>query len=297
MDISAVLKLAPILLALMMLGMGMGLVPADFARLVRVKRPALTGLFGQMVVLPGLGFGLAALAPVSPEVACGLSILASAPGGPGSNLVALLAGADVALSVSLTAVNSVLAVLTVPVLVGAATRWFLGEAQVPSVGSLAGLGGGVFVLTTVPVAIGMAVKHWRPTWAARADRPVRVGSFLLLLLLIVGVAIEESDRLPTLLAQAGAVDVALCALGMAAGFGLARLAGLPGPQQRTLVIEVGVQNGALTVGDFVMVNALALLVTDVLGSTALAVPVLVYSPVMLGASFLVVGVTRVLDRR
>ncbi len=281
MDISAVLKLAPVLLALMMLGMGMGLVPDDFSRLFRVKRPALTGLLGQMVVLPLLGFGLAFVAPVSPEVACGVAILASAPGGPGSNLVALLSGADVALSVTLTAVNSLLAVVTVPLLVAGATQLFLGDAQVPAPTKLAVLGVGVFALTVIPVSMGMAVKHWRPEWAKRADRPVRAGSFLLLLLLIVGVALKEWDRLPTLLAQAGAIDVVLCGLGMAAGYGLAVLAGLPGPQRRTLLIEVGVQNGAL-----------ALLVTDVLGSTALAVPVLVYSPVMLGASLLVVLLSR-----
>jgi BASS family bile acid:Na+ symporter len=280
-DIAVVLKLAPALLALMMLGMGMGLVPADFSRLLHAKRPVLTGLFGQMVALPLLGFGIASLAPVGPEVACGLAILSAAPGGPGSNLVALLSRADVALSVSLTAANSLLAVLTVPVLVGLATRLFLGEAHVPPPTSLAGLGIGVFLLTVLPVSAGMAVKHWRPSWAARADRPVRVGSLLLLLLLVVGVAIEEWEQLPTLLAQAGLVDVVLCGLGMATGYGLAVLAGLDGPQRRTLLIEVGVQNGAL-----------ALLVTDVLGRTALAVPVLVYSPVMLGASLVVVFASR-----
>ncbi|MEZ4316344.1 MAG: bile acid:sodium symporter [Myxococcota bacterium] len=283
-DIALVLKVAPVLLALMMLGMGMGLVPDDFRRVLAQPRAAAAGLFGQMVLLPALGFALAALFPLSPEIAAGVAILAISPGGPGSNLVALLAKADAALSVSLTAVNSLLAIVTVPLLTAVVTTVFLGESHTPPPSALAKIGVGVCVLTLVPVALGMAVRRWRPTWADRADRPVRLGSFLLLLLLVIGVAIEEGDHLVGHLQQAGPVDVVLCAGAMAVGFGMARLAGLPQAQQRTLLIEVGVQNGAL-----------ALLVTELLGNTAMAVPVLVYSPVMLTASLGVVAATTLLD--
>lgn len=272
--IEVVLKLAPVLLGLVMLGMGLGMVPDDFRRVVRQPAAIGVGLLGQVLCLPAIAWALVFLIPVEPAVAVGVLILAASPGGPGSNLITLLAKGDAALSVSLTAVSSLLGMLTVPLATALATRTFLGEAEQLAPGSLAKIAIGVCVLTVVPVAIGMAIRARRPQLAERAMRPVRLGAFGVLLLFIAGVAVEQGHRLPELLAQAGAIDVALIVSCMGVGGLLATLAGLDVPQRRAIVIEVGIQNGAL-----------ALVCTELLGDTTMAVPVLVYSPVMLTAAF------------
>lgn len=277
--IAVVLKLAPLLLALIMLGMGMGLEPADFKRVLQAPRAAAVGLFGQVICLPAIAWLLVLVLPLEPEIAVGVVILAAAPGGPGSNLVALLAKGDAALSVSLTAVNSLLGLVTVPLATALATRTFLGASQQLAPAGLAGIAVGVCLLTLVPVGIGMALRRWRPWLADSAAKPVRIGAVLVLLLLVAGVVAEQGHRLPELLAQAGVVDVALCAIAMGVGGALAYVAGLSVAQRRTVVIEVGVQNGAL-----------ALLVTQqMLQNTTMTVPVLLYSPVMLTASFLMIA--------
>ena len=277
--IAVVLKLAPVLLALVMLGMGLGLEPDDFKRVLQSPKAAAVGLFAQVIGLPAIAWILVLLLPLEPEIAVGVVILAAAPGGPGSNLITLLAKGDAALSVSLTAVNSVLGMITVPLATGLGTAVFLGASQQLAPSGLAGIAIGVCVLTLVPVGVGMGVRRWRPALADRGAKPVRIGAMLVLLLLIAGVVIEQGHRLPELLAQAGLVDVLLCVCSMSLAGGLAYAARLDVPQRRTILIEVGVQNGAL-----------ALLVTqEMLQNTTMTVPVLLYSPVMLTAAFVMIA--------
>lgn len=272
--------LLPIALAVVMLGMGLGLVPEDFRRILRDPRAVAAGALCQLVALPLLALLLVLLVPLPPLIGVGLILLALCPGGPTSNLITYLARGDVALSVTLTAVNSLITVVTIPVLANLTLRHFLGaEAAVslPVGDTMLRIG----LITLVPTALGMTLRQRLPVTAAALEKQVSRLAVALLALIILAVLIREAANVPGFLLRAGVAVIALNGLGMATGCVCGRLLGLPTGQRTCLAIEVGMQNGTL---------ALAI-TAGLLASPEMAVPAALYSLWMYitGIGFIVLG--------
>ncbi|MFM1799968.1 MAG: hypothetical protein RLZZ117_2246 [Cyanobacteriota bacterium] len=257
--------LLPLALAFIMLGMGLGLLPDDFRRIGRNPKAVSLGLLSQMVFLPLIGVLVVGVVPMPPVIATGLMVVALCPGGPSSNLITYLAKGDVALSVSLTALNSVLAVLTIPLLVNLALRWLLGseaEIQLPIGTTMLQ----ILLITLVPTAGGMAMRQRWPASAQRLERQVSRLAAALLALIILAVLAREGAKLPDFLWKAGVGVVLLNGLGTLAGWQVGRGAGLPRAQQITLAIEVGIQNCTLAIA----------ITAGMLGQPEMAVPAALY---------------------
>lgn len=279
MEATALTKIiAPLVLGLMMIGMGLSLVVDDFKRVILFPKAVAVGTVGQMILLPLIGFGLVSALEVAPEIAVGVMILACCPGGPGSNLVALLCRGDAALSVSLTAVSSLLASLTIPLVVQFSQQHFLNTDIELDIMKLLDMGIKVCVITLVPVFIGMFIRSKAPNFAEKSQKPVKVASVLFLVVLVISIAVKEKNNLITLLEQAGLIDTLLCLATMTVGYLAARLTKLNKQQSRSIMIEVGIQNAALAL----------MISTVMLNNNAMAIPAAVYSPVMLLISGLLI---------
>ena len=228
-----------------MFGMGLGLRVADFTRLLRLPRAIGLGLAAQILMIPALGYLLASQVPMREAFAVGLMVIAVTPGGAVSNLWTYLARGDLALSVTLTATSSLLAVFTVPVILNLALLGLLGEAvqlRLPVLQTMQHIA----MITVIPVSLGMGIRAALPGIADRADRPVRILSVLFLALAVGGIMIRERASLGELIVTAGPPVLALNLAAMLLGYLLARLARLGPRQVTTLSIEVGIQNVILS---------------------------------------------------
>ena len=261
----------PAALAIIMLGLGLSLSVADFQRVARAPKAVAIALVAQVLVLPAAAFGLCHLFRLPPELAVGLMLLAASPGGTSANLFSHLAHGDVELNVTLTAVNSVLAIVTLPILLGLSLATFMGEAR--EVGLQYDKLVQVVVVVIAPVGLGMLVRAFRPSLAARADRPVRKLSVLLLAMIITLVFVQSHKTIAAHLLDAGGAALAFNLLSLAAGYWLPRLAGLGRPQCIAIGMEIGVHNSALAI-----TLALSPLV---LNNPAMAIPATLYSPLMM----------------
>lgn len=280
MEASALLKIGPpIILGLMMLGMGMSMVMDDFRRVLQYPKAVSVGMLGQLFILPLVAFLLCFALPASPEIAVGVMVVAACPGGPGSNLVAHLCGGDTALSVTLTAVSSLVTGFTIPIVTHVATTFFMGEASQLQNAELLSMGVKVCILTLPPVFIGMWIRKKNEAFAQKAEKPVKIAAVLFLLLLVVGIAIKERENLLSLLGQAGLIGVVLCLSTMSIGYTLGRVFKLGPNQSISIMIEVGIQNAALAF----------LICSTMLENTTMTIPAAVYSPVMLTTSGLLIA--------
>ncbi|RBP42653.1 BASS family bile acid:Na+ symporter [Roseimicrobium gellanilyticum] len=257
--------LLPLALIILMFGMGMTLRLADFKRVVSSPKATLLGSFCQLVSLPLLAFGLAYIFKLPPDLATGLMLLAVCPGGATSNIITHLSKGDTALSVTLTAVSSIITVFTIPLLLGLSMQHFLGEAQVISLPFLKTFLQ-LLVVTLLPVALGMWLNAARPKLTERLSRTVNVLSVSFLALVILAAVLKEKD-LGAQFAVAGPAAISLNICGMAVGYAVAAIFALPVSQRRTISIEVGIQNGTLAL-------AIAL---GLLESPRMAIPAVVYS--------------------
>ena len=266
----------PAALAVIMFGLGLSLTVDDFVRVTRRPRAAVVALGLQLLVLPAVCFGLVTLAGLEPVLAVGMVLLAASPGGTTANLFSHLFRGDVALNVSLTAVNSLLAVVTLPLVTNLAVDVF----DPPGAGSI-GLQFGktvqVFAIVLVPVALGMLVRRAAPAFADRMDRPVRILSAVVLALVIVGTVLAERDSVGGYLREVGLVALAFCLLSLLLGFAVPRALGIGHRQAVACCFEIGVHNSTLAI-------AVAI---SVLGSVELAVPAAVYGVLMFPAAALV----------
>jgi BASS family bile acid:Na+ symporter len=260
--------LLPLGLGVIMLGLGLSLSVADFTRVLRMPRAVLTGLLVQTVVLTGVAFALAILFALPPELAVGLMLLAASPGGASANIYSHLAHGDVALNITLTAVNSVLALLWLPLVVQWSLEHFYGggaEIAAPTRKIVE-----VALLIVLPVAIGMAFRAWRPALAARAEKPARLAAVAFLVVLVTLAFAGERERLGGYFAQVGLACLAFNLVSMAAGYLVPLALRLPQRQAIAIAMEIGIHNGALAI--YVALN--------VLGNQAMSVPAAVYSLIM-----------------
>lgn len=270
----------PIALALIMLSLGLGLTVADFTRVAKQPRDFLVGAASQIILLPLVAFALATAWGVPPEIALGIMIIAAAPGGITSNLFTDFARGDVALSISLTAVISLIGVATIPFIVVFAHGHFIG-GDVGDV-SVAQTALSVFLLVTVPVAIGVALRRWAERIALRIHAVMKRVSIGLFILVLAGAIFQEHENAWSYLEQSGPVTLALNVVMMGLAFALG-WAFATGPRQRiTISLECGVQNATLAI-------TLASLLFE---GTAAAVPAATYGILSLGTALIMVGLVR-----
>ncbi|MEL6130798.1 MAG: bile acid:sodium symporter family protein [Cyanobacteria bacterium J06627_3] len=236
----------PLALFVIMLGMGLGLTIVDFKRILVEPKAVILGLIAQMILLPLVGVVLASIFPLSPELAVGVMILAACPGGPTSNLVTYLAKGNVALSITLTAISSLLTVFTIPLVVNLAMKLFLDAEtalQLPFVTTVVRIA----VITLIPVSLGMVLHSKVPSFAARVEKYVKWLSLFFLGLIIVGLLVKEQANVAGFFLQAGGVTFALMPITMVLGYAIATLAQLDNRSATAITIEVGIQNGTLAI--------------------------------------------------
>lgn len=201
-------KISTIILAasliIIMLGMGLSLVIDDFKRIFVYPKAILIGLTNQLILLPLIGFIIALIFPLKPEIAIGIMILAACPGGPTSNLIAHLAKGDLALSVSLTAISSFITILTVPFIVNFALIQFLEQGQIIKLDVISTIAQ-IFVIIVVPVGLGMIIRKYKENFALKMAKPVRKASGIVVALVIIGVVIKEKENVIPYFQQAGVV--------------------------------------------------------------------------------------------
>lgn len=271
----------PVALAFIMFALGLGLTFADFARVARQPRDFLIGAASQLILLPAVAWLLVSVWSLPPELALGVMIIAAAPGGVTSNILTALARGDVALSISLTAVISLVCVVTIPLIVVFAHDRLMGSAATGDI-SVAKTAISVFVIVTVPVTIGLLVRHFATGFAQRAEPAARHISTGLFILVLAGAIYQERDNVVTYFAQAGLITLALNVAMMALAYGIARLFA-SGPQQRIAIsMECGLQNGTLAI-------AVAALL---FGGGLVAVPAATYSLIMFATALIYVAIAR-----
>jgi BASS family bile acid:Na+ symporter len=268
MDSTATIILAGALI-IIMLGMGLSLVTADFKRIFLYPKAIFTGLVNQIVLLPLIGFAVVSVFTLQPEIAVGVMILTACPGGPTSNLIAHLAKGNLALSVSLTALSSLVTVLSIPFIVNFATSKFMDEGMTVQLNILETIVQ-ICVIVVIPVVLGMLLRHYKPGFAARMARPVRIASGVVLGLIILGLVIKERENFFNYFQQAGMATLVLNVATMAVGYFSARWLRLRSANAVSIAIESGIQNGTLAITIAVVL----------LNNTAFAIAPAVYSLLM-----------------
>ena len=258
----------PLALGVIMLGLGLGLTVEDFRRVARYPRAVLVGLALQTLLLPWAAFGLALAFRLPPELAVGLMLLAASPGGATANIYSHLARGDVALNITLTAINSVLCLLTLPLILNLALEHFLGAGQYvpPPTRKIVE----VAVIILLPVLLGMTVRGLFPALAARAEKPLRLLAVLVLALLVAVAVVQSWQVLVTYFAAVGAACLLFNLASMAAGYWAPLALRLPRGQAIAIAMEIGIHNGTLAI--FIALN--------VLESSTIAAPAAVYSLLM-----------------
>ncbi|ABP55026.1 bile acid:sodium symporter family protein [Salinispora tropica] len=270
MDSALTLIGLPVALGIIMLGLGLGLTVADFRRVARYPKAALIALVCQVLVLPALCFGLVLAFDLAPELALGMMLLAASPGGTTANLFSHLFGGHVALNITLTAINSVLAVVTLPIVVNLSAAYLLPDGR--SLGLQFDKVLQVFAIVLIPVAIGMLIRARAPHAAVRLDRPVRVLSVVVLVAVVVGAVLNERENLADYFVAVGLVVLAFNVLSLAVGYGVPRLAGVDRGAATASGFEIGIHNSTLAIT--------VALSPALLDNTRMAIPAAVYGIVM-----------------
>lgn len=259
----------PLALFIIMLGVGLSLVADDFKRVVVYPKAVGVGLVNQLLVLPLVAFGLAHAFGLSPMMAVGLMLIACAPGGVTSNLITYVARGDVALSITLTAISGLITVVSIPLVLSLSMDAFLGETReisLPVVETIVQ----IVAITVVPIGLGMLIRRFKPAFADKMERPARISSTVIFVLILGGVIAANVEVIKQYFLALSGVTATLNILMMAIGFGCARLLQLKTPQAITISIETGIQNGTLAI----------VIATSILKQGELAVIPGVYSLIM-----------------
>ena len=241
-----VTKIAPIGLALIMLGLGMNLTIQDFLRVVKVPKDFLIGFICQLILLPIIAFALIKLLNTPIELALGVMLIASAPGGVTSNVLTKFANGDVALSISLTAIISLISIITVPFIVFLSIN-LLNIDYVSKEISMLGISLKMFFVVTIPVIIGMLARHFAENFIGKNVLLIQRISVILFVLIFISIYIEEWNNIVKFIAQAGLIALALNVVMMVVGFYIAKFFASGVAQQRCISLECGLQNGTLAV--------------------------------------------------
>ncbi|AOY44608.1 MULTISPECIES: bile acid:sodium symporter family protein [Psychrobacter] len=238
-------KVIPISIFLIMMGMGLSLVTNDFKRVVKYPKAVAIGLTNQLLFLPLVGFALATFMSLEPEYAVGVMLLVLCPGGTTSNLFTYLAKGDVALSVTMTAIASIITVFTIPIVLSFSLVYFMGagsEFQLPVAKTMISL----ITLTILPVSIGMLIKRYAASFADKAQVMVSRFGVIFLSFLVIFLGYVQRDILVEALVATGPVSLILNVSTMALGYYTSKWFGLNPAQRRSITMEVGLQNSTLS---------------------------------------------------
>ena len=240
-----VTKIAPICLALIMLGLGLGLSVKDFTRILRTPKDFFVGFFSQLIILPIIALGVALILNLPTAVAIGLMIIAAAPGGVTSNVLTKFANGDVALSISLTAVTSLLSIISVPFIVINSANFF--GVSITADISMTGIALKMALVVTVPVIIGMVIRGFAEDFILSKINIINKITGWLFVIVFAAIWIEEKDNIFTYLLEAGLAVFILNVTMMVIAYFIAKkfVSGIP--QQKCIALECGLQNGTLAV--------------------------------------------------
>ena len=268
-------EILPLALAFIMFALGLGLTGADFLRVMKQPRDFFVGAFSQIILLPIIAFLLIKIWPIAPELAIGVMIIAAAPGGVTSNILTAFAKGDVALSVSFTAIISLISVVTVPVIIVNSAEYFGGDVQNISVIAKAIK---MFMLVTVPLIIGMLIKRFVPNFEPIA----RKISIVLFVLVLLGAIAAERENVVSYFAQAGLITLVLNVVMMVVAYYVAQLLASGKEQKKSITIECGLQNGTLAI----------FVATSIFGGGIYVIPAATYSLIMFVTSLIFVFLVR-----
>lgn len=258
----------PVALGIIMFGLGLSLTPADFARVGKHPKAVIVALVCQLVLLPAICFGLVFLFQLPPVLAVGMILLAASPGGTTANLYSHLFRGDVALNVSLTAINSVVALFSLPLLTNFAISVFLPEQE--GLGIQFSKAVEVFAIVLGPVVLGMLVRRFAPRFADRMDLPVRIASMIILAVVIVGAIISNRDLFFPNLGSLAGITVLFCVLSLTIGFFVPRLFRVERRQAVASSFEIGIHNATLAI----------VIAQSVIGSVEMSLPAAIYGVLM-----------------
>ena len=241
-----VTNILPLALAFIMLTLGLGLTGQDFIRVIKQPKNFLIGLLSQIILLPIVAFIIIKIWPISPELAIGVMIIASAPGGVTSNILTSLARGDVALSISLTAVISLLSVLTVPFVVLTSVD-LLGLNNITENISLLSMAIQMFLIVAAPTFLGMIIRKYANNFTLKFEPTAKKISVALFIIVLIGAILSEKENLVNYFAQAGLITLLLNILMMILAYNLAKIFGSGSQQKKAISIECGLQNGTLAI--------------------------------------------------
>jgi len=235
----------PVALGIIMFGLGLSLTLGDFARIAKHPKAVIIALVCQSLLLPVLCFGLVLLFNLPPVLAVGMMLLAASPGGTTANLYSHLFRGDIALNISLTAINSVISVVTLPLIVNLSLGYFYpagGQIGIDVVEALK-----VFAIVLGPVALGMLVRRLRPGFAAAMDKPVRIASVIILVVVIAGAVVSNLTPLMENIAALAGITVLFCLLSLTLGFLIPRAFRVSREQSIASSFEIGIHNATLAI--------------------------------------------------
>ncbi len=271
----------PLALAFIMLSLGLGLTGEDFLRVIKQPRDFLVGAFSQIILLPIIAFIIVKIWPIAPELAIGVMIIAAAPGGVTSNLLTSFAKGDVALSISLTAIISLLCVFTIPFIVLTSVK-LLNDANITEDISLISMSRDMFLIVTVPVILGMLFRKFVSGAALKFESIAKKVSTALFVLVLLGAIAAERENVVSYFAQAGLITLTLNIIMMIVAFYLAQLLSSGIKQKICITIECGLQNGTLAI----------FVATSIFDGGMYVIPAATYSLIMFATSLIFVYLVR-----
>ena len=272
--------IAPVCLAIIMFGLGLGLTTSDFTRVIKLPRDFLVGFLSQVILLPIIAFGLILIIPMPIEIAMGVMIIAAAPGGVTSNVLTKFANGDVALSVSLTAVVSLLAIFIVPLIVFNSAN-FIGVEITREI-SMISIAVKMFFVVTVPVLFGMIVRSLMTDFIISRTLIIQRLSIILFLIVFISIWVEEWDRIVSFITRAGLVTGILNLVMIFVGYYVAKMFASGVAQRRCISLECGLQNGTLAV----------VVATQLFDEMVFMVPTAAYALIMFVTSIFFVLIVR-----
>ena len=270
----------PLALAFIMFALGLGLTGADFLRVLKQPKDFLVGAISQIILLPIIAFILIKIWPISPELAIGVMIIAAAPGGVTSNILTSFAKGDVALSISLTAIISLLSVITVPFIIITSLN-LLDLNNVQNI-SLTNMALSMFLIVTLPVILGMIIKKILSNFALSFEPIAKKISIFLFVLVLIGAILAERNNVIAYFAQAGLITLVLNVVMMIVAFYAAQLLGSGVAQKKCIAIECGLQNGTLAI----------FVATTLFGGGVYLIPAATYSLIMFATSLIFVFIIK-----
>ena len=272
-----VTKIAPLSLALIMLALGMGLTVQDFTRVVKQPKDFLVGLVCQLIFLPIIAFALVLILDTPVELAVGLMIIAAAPGGVTSNILTKFANGDVALSISLTAIISLLSIITVPFIIFKSIDLLNASASTNEI-SMTGISIKMFLVVTLPVILGMIIRRFANNFVSSNEKTTQTISLILFLIVLFGAIIQERTNIVPYMMKAGTITFFLNIIMMLIGFYVAKIFATGIQQRKCISLECGLQNGTLAI----------FVATQIFNDVVFIIPAAIYSLIMFATSLIFV---------